>query len=127
MRSGSWEPLTIAQVQWTGVLGFLTLAPDAPLGRLAAPALDIPYPDPGEPHIVKLVTCDGVTFRAHPSPVVATTPDMRPADSPCSPVGLMVGLVPVAAGMLFFPVLRQVSRRGLDFVLALTIGLLASC
>jgi ZIP family zinc transporter len=37
-------------------------------------------------------------------------------------VGLFV--VPVALGLMFLPALRGVSRRGLEFVLALTVGLL---
>jgi zinc transporter, ZIP family len=39
-------------------------------------------------------------------------------------VGLFVGVVPVALGLMFLPALRGVSRRGLEFVLALTAGLL---
>jgi hypothetical protein len=103
-----------------------TLTPDAPLGRLSAARLDIPYPwTAGEPHVVKLVTSTGATFE-HTIAVAATTPSLSPVDfAVFAAVGLMVGVVPVATGMLFFPLLRQVSRRGLDFVLALTIGLLA--
>jgi zinc transporter, ZIP family len=39
-------------------------------------------------------------------------------------VGLLVGVVPVALGMMFYPVMRSAGRRTLEFVLALTIGLL---
>jgi zinc transporter ZupT len=39
-------------------------------------------------------------------------------------IGLYVGVLPVAIGLLWFPFLRGLSARGLDFVLALTIGLL---
>jgi zinc transporter ZupT len=39
-------------------------------------------------------------------------------------VGLFVGVVPVALGMLFYPALRAGGRSAFDFALALTVGLL---
>lgn len=39
-------------------------------------------------------------------------------------VGVIVGIVPVAVGLMFYPVLRGVGRKGMDFLLSLTIGLL---
>jgi zinc transporter ZupT len=39
-------------------------------------------------------------------------------------VGFLVGVVPVVLGMMFYPVIRSAGRRPLEFVLALTIGLL---
>ncbi len=40
-------------------------------------------------------------------------------------VGFYVGVVPVALGLLWFPVMAKMGRRGMNFILALTIGLLA--
>jgi ZIP family zinc transporter len=40
-------------------------------------------------------------------------------------IGAIVGLLPVAVGLMFYPALRSVGRRGMDFLLALTIGMLA--
>ena len=40
-------------------------------------------------------------------------------------VGLYVGIVPVALGLLWYPFLRRLGRGGMTFVLALTVGLLA--
>ena len=39
-------------------------------------------------------------------------------------IGLYVGVIPVAIGLLWFPLMGRLGRAGLDFVLALTIGLL---
>jgi len=39
-------------------------------------------------------------------------------------IGLYVGVIPVAIGLLWYPLMSALGRRGLDFVLALTIGLL---
>ena len=35
-------------------------------------------------------------------------------------IGLYVGVLPVAIGLLWFPFLRRLSPRGMDFLLALT-------
>ena len=39
-------------------------------------------------------------------------------------LGAFVGIVPVVIGMLFYPAMRGFGRQGLNFVLALTVGLL---
>jgi zinc transporter ZupT len=39
-------------------------------------------------------------------------------------IGLYVGVLPVAIGLLWFPLLSRLSARSMDFLLALTIGLL---
>jgi zinc transporter ZupT len=39
-------------------------------------------------------------------------------------IGLYVGVLPVAIGLIAFPVAARLSRKGLDFLLALTVGLL---
>lgn len=39
-------------------------------------------------------------------------------------IGLYVGIIPVAIGLLWYPLLARLSKGGLDFLLALTIGLL---
>ena len=41
------------------------------------------------------------------------------------PVGAFVGILPVVIALMFYPVLRAVRHRGLESILALTIGLLA--
>jgi zinc transporter, ZIP family len=44
---------------------------------------------------------------------------------PQAMLGAFVGIVPVAIGLMFYPALRGVGSRGMGFLLALTIGLLA--
>src|SRR5262249_31919513 len=39
-------------------------------------------------------------------------------------IGLYVGVIPVAIGLLWFPWMRQLGKTGVDFALALTVGLL---
>jgi hypothetical protein len=39
-------------------------------------------------------------------------------------IGIYVGVIPVALGLMFHPFMRGLSRRAMDAILALTIGLL---
>ena len=39
-------------------------------------------------------------------------------------IGIYVGVIPVALGLLWYPFLRRLGSAGMDFVLALTVGLL---
>jgi zinc transporter ZupT len=85
----------------------------------------VPYPwVNGEAHEVKLVSRNGVVF-AHEIAVAVKTPrpDARLLGV-FALIGIYVGVLPVAIGLLWYPLLRRLGQRGLDFVLALTVGLL---
>jgi zinc transporter ZupT len=70
------------------------------------------------------LTSTGAGFD-HTIEVAHATPVLAAADlGAYGVIGLLVGVVPVALGMLFFPTLRRLGRPGLEFVLALTVGLL---
>ncbi|MBI2085295.1 MAG: metal transporter [Candidatus Aenigmarchaeota archaeon] len=73
---------------------------------------------------IKLVSSSGVTFEkeipvATPTPV----PDSRYIIS-FALIGLYVGVIPVFLGLLWLPLLKNLSRRWYDFFLSLTVGLL---
>ena len=95
------------------------------MSRLESARIALPYPwVEGETHHLLFVTATGVSFE-HTIEVALPTPQLSAADLVAyGVVGLFVGVVPVALGMLFYPVMRGSARRGLEFVLALTIGLL---
>jgi zinc transporter, ZIP family len=125
VRAGGSAPVAIAQVQVDGAYWTFAQVPPGPLSRLETARIDIPYPwVAGETHHLVFVTSTGLTFD-HTIDVALPTPALSTGDLLAfGVVGLFVGLVPVALGMMFYPVLRGTSRRGLEFVLALTIGLL---
>jgi zinc transporter ZupT len=99
--------------------------PSGPLGRLQSARIEIPYPwVAGETHHLVFITSSGITFD-HTIDVALPTPALSMGDLLAyGVVGLFVGVVPVTLGLMFYPALRGVSRRGLEFVLALTVGLL---
>ena len=125
VRAGGSEPMTIAQVQVDDAYWAFTIDPVGPLQRGSTAWINLPYPWVlGEAHRVNLVTSTGTTFEheiavAVPSPV--PTAGML---LPQAIVGLIVGILPVAIGLMFYPALRNAGRGVMDFVLALTIGLL---
>ena len=96
------------------------------LPHLGRTRVSIPYPwVHGEAHVVRLLTSTGVTFD-HTIPVAVETP--RPSVrflGVFAVIGLYVGVIPVALGLLWYPLMRQIGRSGMQFLMALTIGLLA--
>ena len=125
VRAGGSAPLSIAQVQVDGAYWQFEQTPPGPLSRLDSARIAIPYPwVEGETHHLLFITSTGVSFE-HTIDVALPTPTFSAAEFfSYGMVGLFVGLVPVALGMMFYPALRGAGRRALEFVLALTIGLL---
>ena len=78
-----------------------------------------------EAHAIALISATGVVFEAE-VPVAIESPQAdRESFLRFALVGIYVGVVPVALGLLWYPFLRRLGRNGMNFVLALTIGLLA--
>ena len=125
VRAGGSEPVVIAQVQVDEAYWNFTQVPAGAISRLSSAWLHIPYPWVlGEKHEVKLLSRNGTAF-IHEIEVAVPTPQAQPGQLiPQALLGAFVGIVPVVIGMLFFPAIRSMGRGGIDFVLALTVGLL---
>ena len=126
VRAGGSEPMTIAQVQVDDAYWQFTQEPPGPIARGASAWIRLPFPWVlGEAHVVNIVTNTGAVF-AHEIPVAVATP--RPDQGSLvaqALLGVFVGIVPVAIGLMFYPALRGVGQNGMNFLLALTVGLLA--
>ena len=119
------DPVTIAQIQVDDAYWMFAADPDVTLDHLDRTTLTVPYPwVKGDTHVLRLVTSTGATFD-HEVTVAVETPR---ADARFfgifTLIGLYVGVIPVTVGLLWLPFVARVGRRGLDFVLSLTIGLL---
>jgi zinc transporter ZupT len=125
VRAGGSEPVTIAQVTVDDAFWTFTQVPAGPLDRLSAAWLHIPYPWVlGEAHEIKVRSSTGTAFTKE-IPVAVPTPKPQIGQlQPQALLGAFVGIVPVAIGMLFFPLLQGIGGRAMNFVLALTIGML---
>ncbi len=126
VRAGGSEPMTIAQVQVDDAYWQFTQDPPGPIARGASAWIHLPFPWVlGEAHVVNIVTNTGATFE-HEIPVAVATPTTDRASLAAQALlGIFVGIVPVAIGLMFYPALRGVGRTGMNFLLALTVGLLA--
>jgi zinc transporter ZupT len=120
------DPVTIAQVQVDEAYWTFTSDKGQLLSHLGRTTLRIPYPwVEGEAHIVKVLTSTGTAFEHKIAVAVETPqPSMRFLGI-FTLIGLYVGVVPVAIGLLWYPFLSRLSSRAMDFLLALTVGLLA--
>jgi zinc transporter ZupT len=125
VRNDGPDAVTIAQVTVND--GFVDFSTDsAEIGRLAATKVTIPYDwIEGEGYEISLMTSTGGTI-AHSIPVAAETPE---ADAGffglMALLGIYVGVIPVALGMLWLPFVRRIDARWLRVLMAVTIGLLA--
>jgi ZIP family zinc transporter len=119
------DPITLAQVTVDDAYWAFT-AERGELGHLARTVVHVPYPwVAGEAHIVKILTSTGTPFE-HEIAVAVETPTATAAHlAAFALIGLYVGVLPVALGLCWFPVLARLKRRGIDVLLAVTIGLLA--
>lgn len=119
------DPITIAQVTVDDAYYAYGMVPKRTLNRLEAATITIPYPwVEGEAHKIGLITRNGIVFDAE-VPVALESPAVdAPSIARFALIGTYVGVIPVALGLLWFPFMRRLGRRGLDFILALTIGLL---
>ena len=125
VRAGGSEPITIAQVQVNEAYWSFTQDPPGPLDRLDSAWLHIPYPWVlGDKQGIKILSKTGVAFKKEIE-VAVPTPKPQPGNLiPQALLGAFVGIVPVVIGMLFYPAMRGMSRTVINFVLALTVGLL---
>lgn len=124
VNSGPAE-LTVAQVLVNEAIWSFAIDPQATLPRLARATVSIPYPWlEGEPHSIKLVASNGLAFTKDVA-IAAPTPEPEPLFFLLfALLGVYVGVVPVYLGFFWFPVMRRLGRGTMDFVLALTAGLL---
>ena len=125
LRNDGPDPVTISQVlvndaYWDFDVG------DRHLGRLEQTSLRLDYPwEEGLPLAIGLVTETGVVI-THEIEAAALTP--RPDASTVGVyalLGIYIGVIPVAVGLLWFPALARAARRWILFFLAFTVGLLA--
>jgi zinc transporter, ZIP family len=119
------QEVTIPQVLVDDAYFYFTAEPSTTIPRLGRATYTIHYPWVAEEtHAIVLITSLGATFEGEVA-VAVETPQISPnLFAQFGLVGLYVGVVPVLLGMLWYPFMRRLSRQAMNFILALTIGLL---
>jgi zinc transporter ZupT len=120
------QDVTIAQVAIDDAYWQFTADPGTTIAPLRSSTLLIPYPwVAGDAHVVNLLLSTGAKF-TYEIPVALASPEADGRNLLIfALIGVFVGVIPVALGLLWFPVLRGLDRRALDAILAFTVGLLA--
>ncbi len=125
VRNDGPDAVSVAQVVVNDAFAPFSGA-EREIGRLASEKIVISQPwIEGEAYEVSLLTSSGGTI-AHEIPVAVLTPR---ADAGfyglMALLGIYVGVIPIALGMLWLPWIRRIPPGWLRAVMALTVGLLA--
>lgn len=124
VRNDGPDAVTVAQVMVNDA--FTQFSMDGQkVGRLGSREIAIQYPwVEGEPYEVALLTSTGATI-AHEIEVAVETPDTDVGFlGLLALLGVYVGVIPVALGMLWLPFVGRVGEGWVRVLLAITVGLL---
>jgi ZIP family zinc transporter len=125
VRNDGPDAVSIAQAQVNDAFVQFT-GPARPIGRLQTATVSLRQPwVEGESYEVALITSTGGTI-THEIPVAVETPGRDLSFfGLMALLGLYVGVIPVALGMLWLPWIRRIPRHWLRAIMAVTVGLLA--
>ena len=119
------DPVNVAQVLVDEAYWNYTILPSKTIPRLGRAELQIPYPwVETEPNEIVVITDTGVTFAGEVELATLTPTAGLSEFLAYGLLGIYVGIIPVALGMLWFPAMRRMGQRWIGAILALTLGLL---
>ena len=125
VRNPQPDDLTIANVNVDDAIAPYTVDGPTTLGRLRSSTILVPYEwVEDDPITVGVTSSTGIeTVKEIPAAVETPTPSAR-GFLGYALIGTLVGIVPVALGLLWLPALRQAGAAWLSAFMALTAGLL---
>jgi zinc transporter ZupT len=99
--------------------------PTGEIPRFGQATIHIPYNwIYSEPHRIAIVTNTGIVFEGEvPVATLSPIPGVKEFAG-YGLLGIYVGVIPVALGLMWFPAMKRMGRKWLGFALALTVGLL---
>jgi len=126
LRNDGPDPVDLAQVAVNDAYAPFTASDGTEIGRLGSTTLTISYPwIEGEAYEIFVLTASGGTVDAS-IPVATETPE---ADLSfyglMALLGIYVGVIPIALGLLWLPFVRRIDARWVGALIAFTVGLLA--
>lgn len=123
--NGGPDPVTIAQVLVDDAYWLYEIRPGQTLARLEQATISLNYPwVSGEPLPIMLITSTGITFDTEVEVAVLSPQGGLDTFVAYGLLGIYVGVIPVALGMMWYPFMRRVNPKWVNAFLALTIGLL---
>jgi zinc transporter ZupT len=124
VRNEGADPVDVRQVIVNDGFAAFSKSEDE-VGRLGGSEIDVEYPwIEGQDYEVILLTATGAAID-HEITAATETPDSDLGFyGLMALIGIYVGVIPVAIGMLWLPWVRGIDQRWIQFLLAFTIGLL---
>jgi zinc transporter ZupT len=125
IRNAGPEPVQIAQVIVNDAVWPFNISTGSDIPRLGTAVVHLDYAwSYGEAYAIRLFTTNAIAFDVE-IPVAFETPEPdRNTFLSFALIGLYVGVIPVYLGLFWYPALRQLGRRAMVFLLAVTAGLL---
>jgi zinc transporter, ZIP family len=125
VRNSGPEALTIAQVIVNNAVWPFSAQAGAAIPRLGTSTITLDYPwSYGEAYAVRMFTTNAIAFDVEIPVAFATPSPTTKTLLSFTLIGLYVGVIPVFLGLFWFPALRQLGKRWMVFLLAITAGLL---
>ncbi|MCM3676401.1 ZIP family metal transporter [Peribacillus simplex] len=119
------KPLTISQVMVNDSVWNFSVSPQSKLERFEEGKVTIAYPwVEGDPHAIKLITENGIIMEGEVAAATLTPETTWSNFLNYGIIGFYVGIVPITLGLLWYPFMKRFSRKWINAILALTVGLL---
>lgn len=119
------QTVTIPQLRIDDAYFPFEVEPSTTIPRLGRATFTVYYPWVyQETHVISLISSLGVTFDHTIDAAVLTPKVSFELFAQFGLVGLYVGIIPIALGMLWYPFMRRLDARAMNFILSLTVGLL---
>ena len=119
------EALTLSQVIVNNSVWNFSITPNATLKRFDEAKVVINYPwVKGDPHTIKLITENAIITEGEIAAATLTPEINSESFLNYALIGFYVGVVPVGLGLMWYPLMKRLSRKLINAILALTVGLL---
>ncbi len=125
VRNTGPREIEISQVVINAAVWPFAVSPSPTIPRLGTAIIHLDYPwNYGEAYAISLFTSNSIAFNLEIPVAFATTQPSSKSFWAFALIGLYVGVIPVFLGIFWFPALRQLGRRWMVFLMAITAGLL---
>jgi zinc transporter, ZIP family len=119
------EELTISQVIVDDSVWNFSMTPSPTLKRFQDGKVTIHYPwVEGDPHTILFVSDNGIITEAAIDAATLTPVFSWDSVLNYGLIGFYVGIVPITLGLLWYPFMKRLTKRWINAILALTVGLL---
>jgi ZIP family zinc transporter len=119
------DSIKISQVIVDDSLWNFSVSPTETFKRFEEGVVTINYPwVQGDPHVIKIITENGIITEGEITAATLTPERTFSNFLNYGFIGFYVGVVPITLGLLWYPFMKRFSRKWINAILALTVGLL---